>query len=379
MRIGTVTFYEIEDNYGCILQCFALPRFLALMGHDPFFIKSRYDVQGISRPLPLRVLSRIRPWITHPVSNYRRRKNTKDFELNRQIRRMQALEHSRQFKQFMGKYIPSTEKIYNQFELLENPPIASAYVCGSDQIWGGCNPTMYLRFAPSGAKKISYAASFGGLVPDETTLSYIKESISDFELVTLREQSGVDLCRGMLGRDDALLVPDPTLLLDANEYRKVSNNGVVDRATEKPYIFLYLLGNTMAVQVEEIVRFAANNNLDIKYVASGGRIDEYPKIYPTVEEWLYLLDNSSYVITNSFHGTVFSLLFKKKFMTIPLVNAYQRMNVRIETLLNGIGLSNRIYNNKFDEIFESVNFNDFEISHSEEIRRVKELFEKTLE
>lgn len=378
MKIGTITFYEIEDNYGCILQCFALPKFLNLMGHDAFFIKNRYDVPIVDTSFPKRLINRLLPWLKNPVVSYRNRQASLLVEANRRLRKQIALEHPRLFEQFMSNNIPSTKDVQNQNELLANPPIANAYICGSDQIWGGVNPTMYLRFAPPGTKKIAYAASFGGLVPSNDVQDYIRKNIADFDLVTLREQSGVDLCKQKLGREDAMLVPDPTLLLKAEEYKKISEQLDTKQVSNKPYIFLYLLGNTMTVSVDEIMQFAANSNIDVKYVASGGRFDETPKVYPTVEEWLYYLENSSFVITNSFHGTVFSLLYRKKFLTIPLSGDYKRMNVRLTTLLNNISLNNRLYNGNFDVIFNEIDFSGFDAYQNNEISRVAGMLNQVL-
>ena len=349
------------------------------MGHDAFFIKSRYDVQVAKASIMARLYNRFAPWLFHPVQSYKRHEAQKVMASNARLRRVQALEHPRGFEHFMDVNIPSTEKVCSQYELMATPPQADAYVCGSDQIWGGVNPTMYLRFAPKNSKKISYAASFGGLVPSEETQNYIREAISDFDLVTVREASGVELCKNKLGRKDAQLVPDPTLLLHAEDYRAVSREPITERHTTKPYIFLYLLGNTMSVKVSEIMNFAEKHGLDVKYVASNGRVDEYPKIYPSVEEWLYLLEHSDYVITNSFHGTVFSLIFKRKFLTIPLSKTYQRMNARIDTLFESVNLKNRLYNGCFDVLFEDVDFADFEKMQAKEIERVKTMFNSILE
>ena len=135
----------------------------------------------------------------------------------------------------------------------------------------------------------------------------------------------------------------------------------------------------MSVKVSEIMNFAEKHGLDVKYVASNGRVDEYPKIYPSVEEWLYLLEHSDYVITNSFHETVFSLIFKRKFLTIPLSKTYQRMNARIDTLFESVNLKNRLYNGCFDVLFEDVDFADFEKMQAKEIERVKTMFNSILE
>ena len=364
MKIGTVTFYGIEENYGSILQCFALPRFLNLMGHQAFFIKNRFDVPVVKFSFIKRLEMRIVPWLLHPIRSYDKRVSAKVMGEKRRLREIQAKEHPRGFETFMAEWIPSTENVCNQNELILNPPMADAYVCGSDQRWGGTNPTMYLKFAPKGTKKLSYAASFGGLKPEKKTVEYIKNAISDFNLVTIREHDGVDLCKQLLGRTDAELVPDPTILLKAEEYRKISKSLRTEWKIDRPYIFLYLLGNTMKVNVDDIMKFANKYHLDVKYVA--------------INEWLYLLDNAAYVITNSFHGTVFSLLFHKKFITIPLTQTYKRMNSRIETLLDKINLMSHIYSNQFETVFKDVDFSAFDNYQLCEVDRVKKLFANTL-
>lgn len=378
MRIGTITFYEREDNYGCILQCFALPCFLKSMGHEAFFIKNKYEHNGSSASILSRILGIFRRCFFHPYKAYKTYMENKEVLALIKRRELQFKKHPRYFDQFTSQYIPSTDKIYTQFELLASPPKADAFVCGSDQIWGGENPAMYLKFAPKGVKKIAYAASFGGLIPSSKTKAYIKECISDFDLITIREKDGVMYCKEELGREDAVLVPDPTLLLTIDDYKK--SLGIVDTKTksEEPYIFLYLLGNTMTVETNEIMDFASRHGLDVKYVASGGREDEYFKEYPQVIDWLKMINDASFVITNSFHGTVFSLLFRKQFVTIPLDKAYKRMNVRISSLLESIQLENRIYKDNFDVLFDNIDFECFELYQSNEINRVKTMLNTVL-
>lgn len=131
-----------------------------------------------------------------------------------------------------------------------------------------------------------------------------------FCYLTAREEDGVNELH-KLGFKNAELMPDPTLLLHMNDYSYLEENESKLIPKDK-YLFLYLLGNPIGIDVKDIFDFAKQRNLKIVYVASQGRKDVFPKVTPTIGEWLSLIKNSDYVITNSFHGTVFSLQYHKK-------------------------------------------------------------------
>ena len=118
--------------------------------------------------------------------------------------------------------------------------------------------------------------------------------------------------------------------------------------------------NNIDFNIEEVYTFAKENSLKVVYVASQGRSDNYLKEYPTVERWLSLMNGAKYVITNSFHGTVFSILFKRNFMVIPLSGKDSRMNTRIENLLSNYDLMDRIYKGDLNEMFHPVSFLKYE-------------------
>lgn len=355
MKIGTITFWNSEDNYGQILQCYALIQFLKWQGHDPFLIKFNNDAKQST--LMRRILNVFKIFFKSPSLFYQKIR----FKSQSNKAKKKYVYVNRQFSEFRDKYIPSTEKVYLERELFIDPPEADVYICGSDQIWPSGNPVMYLQFAPQSKKRIAYAASFGGNKPNN--LNDVSTFLKTFDYVSLRERSGVELCKE-LGCNSAELVPDPTLLLYANVYSNLCSNIKVD--SEK-YILLYLLGNEISVSVDSIFNFAQNNGLKIVYVASQGRVDNFPKIYPTIEEWLSLIKNAAYVITNSYHGTIFSLLFNTPFMTIPLKGLRSKMNVRINDLLEKYGLEERIHSSSLDILFNPINFDTFNISQKSEI------------
>lgn len=359
MKIGIITFWDTKDNYGQLLQCYALQTFLRKMGHEAFLI--RYKSKPVTKPQFQwrKILNYIIKFPTY-ISLF--------FDItNRSIKikkygRYVNENNIRNFESFRAKHIIATEKIYSEQELYNIPPKADAYICGSDQIWGG-DPIYYLPFAPTSSKKIAYAPSFGGVRQMDSKYELkIKKYLSSFCFVGVREQSGVELCH-QIGIEKAVKVVDPTMLLPLDDYNKIRKKA----SFTKPYIFLYLLGNPISYSVSLIYKFAKKHNFNVIYVASQGRLDSYKKAFPEIGEWIDYLANADFIVTNSFHCTVFSLLYGKKFATIPLTKGFKRMNVRIDDLLTESRLTSTIlqHGNTLDKIYHT----NFDFSHFEEYRK----------
>jgi hypothetical protein len=332
MKIGIMTLWWSNDNYGQVLQCYALQQFLQKLGHDPILI--RYMPSSRKKnilwfiSLPIKILKTV----VSPsgfLLSCKFRKQSKISEINNRI-------HPRKFEEFKEKYIISTPQIFTDFNLYKNPPMCDAYICGSDQIWGG-NPVFFLDFVCNTKKRISYAASFGKTKIQKNKIEKIRYWLSKFDLITVREKSGVELCK-LMGRNDAVHVLDPVFLLGRKEYTKI----FAAQNNFSKYIFLYLLGHDCDLNLNMIYKYAEKNDLLVKYVASQGRNDAYEKIYPTIEEWLSLLDKASFVITNSYHALIFSIIFNKQFLIIPLRGLFSMMNTRIVSLLSVLQLESRI-------------------------------------
>ena len=281
--------------------------------------------------------------------------------------------HPRYFEQFKAKHICFSNEVYDQYSLFKNPPEADAYIAGSDQIWGGLDPGFFLQFAPKGKKCIAYAPSFGGVKLNRRTRKILKDYLRRFSVLAMREQGGVNLCKSV-GREDAFLVMDPTLLLSSMDYSSISIP--VKQTTD--YILLYLLGNDMDFDISSVYDWADKHHFAVKYVASQGRLDNYEKIYPNVDEWLGLIQSAKYVVTNSFHGTVFSVIMNRKFLTIPLSGAFIRMNGRVIDLLGRLGLESRIYSGNMDVLSLPIEYDEINAILSEERMRMSLNFDKWL-
>lgn len=373
MKIGTITFSNSQENYGQILQCFALVDYLRSLGHDAFLIRAKH-VDIDDRTLLSKFVGRIKS-LLHP------KQFLKNYLENREIARQHsAMEldvkmHPRNFDGFIKNNIPTTDTWYDDITIYKTPPQADAFVCGSDQIWGGSDSFMYLQFAPHRSIKISYAASFGGFVPSQIAQKKIANYLSDFKWISLRENTGTELCKSM-GFKDAETVPDPTLLLSVDRYKSLYDEKVSTGSS--PYIFLYLLGNEIPLKVDEIFDFAKNNNLRVIYVTAHGRQDSHVKEYPEIPQWLQLIEHSDYVITNSYHGTIFSILYHKKFLSIPLAGIRARMNTRLDELLSRYNLKDRLYSNSLEQLFNEIDYTSFEKVNQEERTHIGDKFTRLL-
>lgn len=336
-KIGVVTYWNSEENYGQILQIFALQYCLRQKDCYPFLIKHSLTVTDTkSEPFLKRL---IKLFSSYPKLRDSIKRRLFNIERNQYIPVT-----DRQFKEFKDKYIESSFKIYSYQELLNDPPTADGYIAGSDQVWNFPNPIFLLNWVNDRVPRFSYAASFGSpVVPDYLRDEY-RSSLSGFRLVSVREKSGVDICVKMGIQAEHVL--DPTLLLSKDDYLNALKFDSTLR--RKPYILLYLLGNRSKIDLEYLKRYAKENNLDVIFVPSQSFKSElFTPTYPTIEEWLSLIANADLVITNSFHGTVFSILFERLFYTVLLKGKDNKMNERIISLFADFKLL-RSYNNHID-------------------------------
>ena len=354
-----MTYWWSSDNYGQLLQCFALQQYLRNVGFDVYLIRyyPRSDVARLS--MWKKILKIFDPVMLKRYFVYRKRKvfgenNNRD--------------NLRGFASFRDKHIRQSEKIYYSYkELIENPPIADVYIVGSDQVWNTFGTSIHrginrvnaflLNFGDSSIKRISYAASFGK-TQNELGSDFVEvftPLLQKFNYVSVREISGLEICK-LCGIDDAEWVPDPTVLLDAEAYRFLYDAEQMVKKTNKPYCFLYLVGNQFTFPVQAIYNWAKKKKIEIVYIAGNWRQDKHEKTYATIPEWIYLLEHAEYVLTNSFHATIFSLLFRKNFCIIPSVGEGVGMNSRFDSLFQLFGIENRFVNTDFSIFDESIDW-----------------------
>ena len=256
----------------------------------------------------------------------------------------------RNFDEFRKQHICMSEMIYTNYEdLKRNPPKADIYIVGSDQVWNNWNysPKRYLNplnayflnFGDESIKRLSYAASWGTKNISNQFVKIINPLLENFTYVSVREKEGIELCK-KCGCDNAEWVCDPTLLLKAVDYRKLY--GQIEK-TQFPqnYVFVYMLSTDCDFNIHSVYDFAKKRNLEVVYVTGNARNDNNKKYNVTIPEWLYLIDNATYVITNSFHCGVFSTIFNKQYGIIPVVGIDSGMNSRFDSLFSLLNINNR--------------------------------------
>lgn len=290
-KVGILNFH-FANNYGAVLVPFAMKKAIEAMGYQAEIIN--YAAQKFSR---------------QPA-----------------------------FVKFRGKFLSPLSKEFSNIEELRKCHDAwSRVVVGSDQVWRMFQTDIYmLEWVYGKCSLISYAASYGhdiyeGSIPKSDACALLHR----FDAISVRENSGVDICRNDFDVD-ALQVVDPTLLLSAEAYTRVIDAEKV-QVPDEPYVCGVFLSAQSA-------SYPNNPNilLDIrsKYKFVNPIKNEQNQFRP-VGEWLALIKNAKYVITDSFHGAVFSIIFNKQFVT--LMHEGFNGNARIPSLLESLGINqNRI-------------------------------------
>lgn len=358
MKIGIITYWQSSDNYGQLLQCFALQKYLKSLGHDVFLI--RYDFAN--RKLPRNKWKRlVKIALIYPAV-----KRIVQYKL-RQARACQMAEldkknRLRKFDDFRNSFITSSEIVYNSLEELQNnSPTADAYITGSDQVWSQLlsireNEVFYLNFGKVDVLRLSYAASFSMDEYPKTIWGKLHDNLLRFNAISVREQVGVEICRKV--GVNASLVVDPTLLLDSSVYRKLS---VKKHQGKYVYVYSLNIASSDEMNYPEILKFAHNNGAKIIVTPASGcfpgleLFDGAEYDYATIPNWITNIDDSILTVTTSFHGVVFCLLLHTPFVYIPLKGNLSKMNNRASNLLGKVGLENRILKNSmsFEEISQT--------------------------
>jgi len=339
-NIAIVTFWDSQDNYGQVMQAYSLCRYISSLGHNPYIIKYRYrEPRNLKYYLKRHYIfmMEVKSFLQNP-SGYMRSKRIK----------RQHDGYCRGFDAFRANHIPMTDMVYDQVELKSNPPQADLYISGSDQIWSLLDPIYFLQFASDEKTCLAIGPSCGGRMFSEAEREILRRFLQRYQFIGLRENRDRELISG-LGYQEAKTVVDPTLLLTADDYNRIAGS----TQTKGNYILVYLISNKFDLEMNQIYDFAQGHHLEVKYVASQGRYDYYEKVYPTPEEWLGLVRDATHVVTNSFHGTVFSLLYNRSFTVIPQKGSSKRMNTRIVDLLRPLGLENRIFNGDM-QVFDTI-------------------------
>lgn len=336
MKVGILT-QPLLCNYGGLLQAYALQTILERCGHDVSIINREpaYMSTRFPNSVKLEVKYYLRKWLGRPNA-----KKSSHYKIL-------SIETSK----FCHKYLKKTPSLYNN-KLLKSfisQAKYDAYVVGSDQVWRpSMSPNIFNYFIDfdnrDDVKRVSYAASFGvdnwAFSEEETKIC--SDLAKRFDALSVRESSGVSLCEKYLGVN-ATHVLDPTLLLEKNEYIKLVQEAKEPQSTGN--LFCYVLDKS-ADKTAIIRNITDKQGLQDYYcmpdlLDTPENIEHNPQncIYPSVTKWLRSFMDAEMVLTDSFHGTVFSIIFNKPFWVI---GNNERGLSRFESVLSIFGLSERL-------------------------------------
>lgn len=372
-KIGIISELTNDTlNYGNRLQVYALNKYINKLGLNVSSLilnfESRMFLNKSVIWLVKKLLSKVRECLNRKITE----KNPSFF--------IERLKKCRSF----------TDKIQiESFDSLKNFQLCNydGIIVGSDVVWqqreSSVDKLRFLNFKLlTNYKKISYAASFGKNWIPQHNKRYIKKCLDDFEAISVREKSSIALLES-IGVKNAVHVCDPTLLLTAEEWGYVAEP--VKEINEK-YIFVYLLGKDVS-QREAIKKLAEKYNLKIATIPHADNVydpvdddfGDYKLMDASPENWVWLIKNSEYVITDSFHGTVFSTIFSKNFL-VTKRHWEQDINMRMTDFLDTIDEQDKFVDILLVDSLEDFVW-DYEKIHNitdEFIEKSKDYLEKAL-
>ena len=344
MKIGILTHWWAKDNYGQALQMYGLYNYLLWLDHSPCIIRfNPFMVVPQKRRNINRALNVFNPMKLHRFLKDKIIKNREDtLQKN----------NPRDFPTFLNKYFTFTDRSFsNLLELAEAFQDYDAIIVGSDQVWnyfpsgedGYSSIDAYtIRFGPTNLIRLSYAASMGFSGISKIHGNRLASNLKFFSGISVREKQAVDILKNF-GVSEVFWVPDPTMLLGPEGYSKLISND--DKY--KTAFFVYSLKNTSVFVGKEIAKELSVKRKIFEYVGGNGLGDKELTCFPTIEEWLSYMYGAETIITNSFHGCVFSILFQKNFYYYPLLpNKDGHVDTRIDSLLGRLGIEGRAITSK---------------------------------
>ena len=342
-KVGILTFHDAH-NYGAVLQAYALKEYIKQLGFNVKIINYHH----------------------YEIPDGFAKKRKIDFA-KVGLHKFSYFDHCtrwEKFALFINELTDNAREVYISEKELEKLNI-DYWICGSDQIWNtdithGFNKGFFLDFNTTG-KKISYAVSMGIPSLEEKYEEEFKKAVNSLDCISVREESLKEYVEKFTDKEIKRVI-DPTLLLNPEDYDEIiEENPIVGK-----YLLIYALGpDDRLTKIAQ--KIAKEKNLEIVELNDCKVSNYFCKQISNAgpEEFLSLIKNADAVVTNSFHGTIFSILFKRDFYTITRLNR----NSRMENILNIVDMRDRLIDNVED--LSKVKNQDFEKAF-ENIQKVRE-------
>ena len=360
-KLGICACYQ-HKNYGSQLQSYATTVELARRNID--FEIIRYK----KKTTPLLLIKSL-PRLLNPIFINDRIIETSQkkmmLKLHPQLAQDNAVRNAA-FDKFSQSRFKKLSPVYYGYEQLrEQSKKYTAVMVGSDQLWSpsGITSNFYnLMFADDNTVKISYATSFGVSQINPKYHKIYNTFLNRLDFISVRENSGKKIVEE-LSPNKAEVVCDPVILLDAEQWLKEIPN---KRLYDEPYIFAYFLGKSAEYR-DAVTKFAKQKDLKIvtePHMDSYNKADENFGVYTPFDigpaEFVNLIRNAEYVFTDSFHGSVFSMLYQKQFLVFNRYsdNSSSSKNSRIDSFCKNYVLSDRRYNGNIADVENKINYED---------------------
>lgn len=339
-KIGILTYHFVL-NYGAVMQAWALQEYLKKIGHQVELIDYR-------------------PEHLEKGGDFYFPKNMKLLRMNliKACIKLRSFFHmfsgqirlkKRKFQDFQNSYLNLSKKTIKQLKCVaEDCFDYDIFICGSDQIWNssshsGIDSAYFFGFLPENSVIVSYAASFGRSFIEDSYKNEVADLLKPFNSISVRESSGVKLVRELTGKE-AQCVLDPTLLI-GEEISKLLD---LEEPNED-FIFSYALRSKDTVSSTNTY---ISKKFNLPLISDESLYTEQYALSPI--EWVSHIKRASFVVTNSYHGTLFSLIFKKSFIFVALSGSKSSYNERAISLLNELGLYSRILENFNESLIDSI-------------------------
>jgi hypothetical protein len=356
-RIAICTLFHKNYNYGGVLQAYATQKVLADKGYEAEII-SFDDAKSVNPIYPTN-LSRIKQYsvieVVKKISEIINKKYNTGLQKKLQIR--YSL-----YKDFVKRNV-SVSKIYSDENINDIGKSYDVFISGSDQVW---NPNavnnLYLQNfqLKEGAKRISYAASIGRDGLSKWECNIMIPLISKFDYISVREKSAKEILKRHIDSKDISVVCDPTILLPSVKWDEVA----CERMIQDPYVIMYAFSECRFIN--HLIDYYRNKGIKCYYIPyaknSPNSFDEKYHITPLFDvgpsQFISLIKHSEMVVTDSFHGSVFSVIYNKPFIVFERDNNNNKTskNCRIYDLLNTLKLSNRLVTESDIPWTESIDY-----------------------
>lgn len=357
MRVATLT-YQRHDNYGAMLQCYALQKKIESLGVETEVID--YVCKVSEMPFSIAAL---------------KAKGPKRY-LTGCIGALTRLPRAKQFSKFRNECLKMTKTVTEK-NISQLGATFDGYIVGSDNVWNsditGLDERYFLSFVPDKRKRASYAASFGSSKINDAQRGQYRELLKDFAILDSREESGARLI-GELTGCEAGVVCDPTVLLSRKDWEAIA----IEPTIKGKYLLAYQMVPSKAF-VDFVRGIAKEKGLKIVYVPFPyGLLRCKTEMTIGPNEWLGLFKNAEFIITDSFHGCVFATIFQKEFVV-----RISQLGERIEHLLTVLGIRERVVNSTEDvKALANIDYrsvqkrlDDFRVSSEKELTRILSHFE----